>query len=264
MDESETTRTQVPGTAAFSKFVAVLQIIADAPEELAMAELVARARMPRATVYRIVAALRAEGFLGEPDRLVLGPRLISLASQSWAKFDLRSLAKDEIQQLRDVTGETVHLAVPSDVEMVYIDKLESPQAVRMTSRVGTRVMLHASSVGKAYLAALPDTERGALLGRLKLPRMTPQTITRRRDLEEALKRAQSQGYAVDGEETEPGIQCLGAAIRNRAGRPVGAISISVPKYRFDPAAEAHYPELVMACAARISARYALTQGPSAD
>ncbi len=53
--------------------------------------------------------------------------------------------------------------------MVYIDKLESPQAVRMTSRVGTRVMLHASSVGKAYLAALPDEERAALLGRLKLP-----------------------------------------------------------------------------------------------
>ncbi len=81
----------------------------------------------------------------------------------------------------------MHLAVPSDIEMVYIDKLESPQAVRMTSRVGTRVMLHASSVGKTYLAALPDGERAALLGRLKLPWMTPQTITRRKDLEEELE-----------------------------------------------------------------------------
>jgi DNA-binding IclR family transcriptional regulator len=255
---------KVPGTAAFSKFVSVLQTIADAPGELGMAVLCTRSGLPRATVYRIVAALRAEGFVGSDERLALGPRLISLASQSWAKFDLRTLAGPDLRGLRDDTGETVHLAVPSTTEMVYIDKLESAQTVRMTSRIGTRVRLHASSVGKAYLAALPASERDALLDQITLIRMTDRTITRRKDLEAELRLTRERGYAIDGEETEPEIHCLGAVVRNRAGRPVGGISISVPKYRFDDDAEARYPQLVVDCAERISAKLALSEGPSAD
>lgn len=257
-------RESVPGTAAFSKFVAVLQIVADAPGRLGMAELCARAGMPRATVYRIIAALRAEGLVAGADRLALGPRLISLASRSWAESDLRTLAQDDILALRDLTGETVHLAVPSDAEMVYIDKLDSPQTVRMSSRIGTRVMLHSSSVGKAYLAALPDGERASLLGRLTLLRMTPNTIARREDLDADIGRTIVRGYAVDSEENEPGTQCLGAAIRDRKGVPVGAISLSIPRYRFDADAEIRLPRLVTACAEQISAKLALYRGPAAD
>ncbi len=130
-----------------------------------MADLCKVAKLPRATVYRIVDALRAEGLVDDVqpgNKLVLGSRLISLASRSWATFDLRTLAHAHIEALRNRTGETVHLAVPSGLEMVYIDKLESPQTVRMTSRIGTRISLHGSSVGKAYLAALPPVAQSAL------------------------------------------------------------------------------------------------------
>jgi IclR family KDG regulon transcriptional repressor len=252
---------KVPGTAAFSKFIAVLQIIAEAPGQLTMADLCERAALPRPTVYRIVAALRAEGFVSSAELFTLGPRLISLASQSWAKSDLRTAASEELIRLRDETGETVHLAVPSAMEMVYIDKLESRQTVRMTSRIGTRVSLHASAVGKAYLAGLPADEQRELLKQINYASFTPHTIVRPKDLAAELKTTRERGYAIDSEETEVEIHCLGAAICDHAGRPVGCISVSVPKYRYDRTAKLKYPKLVRECADSVSAKLSISDVP---
>lgn len=260
---STTDQRKVRGGAALSKFIAVLQIVGDRPRELSVSELCKIARLPRGTVYRIVDALRAEGLVEEAHgsrKLVLGPRLISLASRSWATSDLRTLAHHEIELLRDMTGETVHLAVPSGLGMVYIDKLESPQTVRMTSRIGTRISLHASSVGKAYLAALPEPERSGLIAKLSLDRFTSNTITNRAKLEADIARVTKRGYALDSEETELEIRCVGAAIRDSANRPVACISVSVPKYRFDRAVEARLPSVVVECADKISTRLEVSAG----
>lgn len=244
----------VQGTAAFGKFIAVLQAIADASPPPDMRALVGQLAIPRATVYRLVAGLQKEGLvrIDRRGRFVLGPRLISLASRSWDTFDLRAAAAESLLDLRDKTGETVHLAVPSEFEMVYIDKLESPQTVRMTSRIGTRVLLHASSVGKAYLSRLPKDALAPLLANITFVRKTPRTIMRRKDLIAALAEARRLGYATDKEETEPEILCLGAAICDDSGQPIGGISVSIPKYRFDRNAQRRYPAFVIACAARIS------------
>jgi DNA-binding IclR family transcriptional regulator len=258
---SATAKRKVKGGAALSKFVAVLQLVGDAPREFNVSELCKVAKLPRGTVYRIVDALRAEGLLDDTQadrKLALGPRLISLASRSWAASDLRTLAHHEIKTLRDVTGETVHLAVPSGLEMVYIDKRESPQTVRMTSRIGTRISLHASSVGKAYLAALPAEERRNFLARLSLTRFTANTITSRARLEAELERTLKRGYAFDFEETELEIRCVGTAVRDSAGHPIACISVSVPKYRFDRAVEARLPAIVVECAKKISAQLDLS------
>ena len=244
----------VQGTAAFGKFIVVLQAIADASPSLDMRTLVQQVAIPRATVYRLVAGLQKEGLvrLDRRGRFVLGPRLISLASRSWDTFDLRVAAAESLLDLRDKTGETVHLAVPSGSEMVYIDKLESPQTVRMTSRIGTRVLLHASSVGKAYLSRLPEDELAPLLEDITFVRKTPHTIMRLKDLIAALAEARRLGYATDKEETEPEILCLGAAICDESGHPIGGISVSIPKYRFDRSAQRRFPAFVVACARQIS------------
>lgn len=255
---------KVKGGAALSKFVAVLQIIGDSPRELTVSELCKIAKLPRGTIYRIVDALRAEGLVDETQesrKLVLGPRLIGLASRSWAMSDLRTLALDEIKALRDATGETVHLAVPSGLEMVYIDKHESPQTVRMTSRIGTRISLHASAVGKAYLGGLPDDERDDLLAKLALKRFTRNTITSRAKLEADLERSIKRGYTLDSEETELEIRCVGAAIRDAANRPVACISVSVPKYRYDRAVETRLPAIVVECAKKISRQIEVSAAP---
>jgi IclR family transcriptional regulator, KDG regulon repressor len=253
----------VAGAAAFSKFIAVLQLVADAPSPPNVARLSAASGYPRPTVHRIVAALQAEGLIvgvGNGTTFGLGPRLVNLASRSWERSDLRLAAVDSLMELRDLTSETIHLAVPSQGEMVYIEKLESPHAVRMASRIGTRVSLTSSSVGKAYLATLGVAEREALLQVAPLERFTDHTLTRVDDVREEIVATEQRGYAEDREENEVAISCFGAAIRGSDGRAVGCISISMPTYRLKSDAQTCYVEPLLAACQTIAARLGPTAG----
>ncbi|WP_109479769.1 IclR family transcriptional regulator [Paraburkholderia sp. C35] len=241
------------GTAAFSKFMSVLQLIADAKDAPSVPQLAAASGFPRPTVYRIVGALIAEGLVVESLRggtFELGPRLLTLASRSWERSDVRVAAADALQTLRDATQETVDLAVRSGSEMVYIEKLESPHAVRMASRIGTRVTLYSSSVGKAYLAALDDTARDGLLEGVTLARFTPNTIVEPDALRAELEETRARGYAEDREENEAQIFCYGCAIRGADGLPIACISVSIPLFRrSDTPLETYVEPLRAACAA---------------
>jgi DNA-binding IclR family transcriptional regulator len=260
---------QVAGTASFSKFMHVLQLVADWPdanEVLNVSALMRASGYPRPTVHRIVAGLLAERLLEElqgSHGLALGPRLIQLASRSWGRSELRLVAVDELKRLRDLTGETVHLAVPNGNTMVYIEKLESPSAVRMASRIGTSVFLHSTAVGKAYLAALEAEALEPLLKALSLRRHTENTLTDRAALRKELDATRARGWSVDSEENEAGIFCFGGVIRGHRGLPVAAISVSTLLYRQKENPErAYVAPLLEACAA-ISARIAETPSLSA-
>jgi DNA-binding IclR family transcriptional regulator len=175
---------------------------------------------------------------------------MTLASRSWERSDVRVAAADALQALRDATQETVHLAVRSGSEMVYIEKLESPHAVRMASRIGTRVTLYSSSVGKAYLAALDNAARDALLDGLTLTRFTANTIVEPDALRAELDETRERGYAEDREENEPQIFCYGCAIRAADGLPIACISVSIPLFRRnDTPLESYVEPLRAACAA---------------
>ncbi|CAM3471888.1 Transcriptional regulator KdgR [Bordetella sputigena] len=229
--------TPVAGTAAFSKFMTVLQVVADAAAPLGMAELVRACGYPRGTVYRIVAALLQQGLIAEAAggagpaaRYALGPRLLQLASRAWSRLDLRAALADDLQALRDETGETIHLAVPAGREMIYIDKLENQGPVRMASRVGGRLALHCTAAGKAYLAALPTAEADALIAALDLPARMPATITDKEALRQELACIRQRGYAVDDEENERGIVCYSVAVAGQGGRPLACVSVSTLQF----------------------------------
>jgi DNA-binding IclR family transcriptional regulator len=257
---------QVAGTAAFSKFMHVLQLVADSEQPLNVGTLVKASGYPRPTVHRIVAALVAEGLLVENERgalLALGPRLIQLASRSWGRSDLRLAAVDELKRLRDLTGETVHLAVPNGNAMVYIEKLESPSAVRMASRIGSSVALHATAVGKAYMAALEPAVLEPLLKGLALQRHTDNTLATLPDLRRQLQLTRERGWSVDAEEHEAGIFCYGAVIRGGRGAPVAAISVSTLMFRQKENPEQAYVAPLLEACRTISARIAETPALSA-
>lgn len=247
------------GTAAFSKFVHLLQLVAESDHPCSVAELVRLSGYPRATVYRTVAGLVAERLLMASmagKAYVLGPRLIEFASRSWEQSELRRLAVVELAALRDATGETVHLAVPDERKMVYIEKLESPSSVRMASRIGSSVSMHSSAVGKAYLAALDEPAREAILRRLTYARYTDHTVGSADALRQQLQGARARGWVQDDEENENGISCFGAAIVDASGRPVAAVSVSTLRFRQRPdPLEAYVAPLRAACDA-ISRRLA--------
>jgi len=233
----------VAGTAAFSKFMDVLQRVAEAEQPPGVVDLARACGYPRPTVYRIVSALLEHGMItqrSEGGTYELGPRLLSLASRSWSRFDLRVALASELRALRDATGETVHMAVPSEGAMIYVEKLESPGPLRMVSRVGGRLSLHSSAVGKAYLAALPEADCEAILARLSMPGFMPNTLTTREAMRAELQRVREQGYAVDNEENEAGIVCYGVALLNPDGQPVAGVSVSTLLFRQKPDPHAAY------------------------
>src|SRR5688572_26686475 len=226
----------VQGAASFSKFMTVLQIIADSPGTLDIAQLTKRARFPRGTVYRLMSALIAEGLItqsGESGTFRLGPRLLQFAAKTWEDSDLRTIARDFLVSLRDATDEAVHLAVPSNNRMVYIDKLVGSSRVQMKTSIGGQVELHSTSVGKAWLSGLPDQRLLEVIKSLDLRRHTAKTFTTPEALFDELMRTREQGFAFDDEENEPDIRCLGSPIFNRLREPIGAVSISMPVYRHD-------------------------------
>lgn len=241
----------VQGAQSFSRSMAVLQCVADDPNGPSVAELARRLELTRPTLYRILASLEAEGLIrqGRDRRYVLGSRLIGLAHRALAQQDIRALARGRLEALRDETGETVHLAVRMLDEMVYIDKVESPELVRMASTVGTRVPFHTSSVGKAFLAALPAAEAEALIGRLELAAVTDRSVTDRDALHARIETARRLGYSADEEENETGIVCFGSAIRDAAGLPVASVSVSVPNFRLKADRGVYWRPLLDRCAA---------------
>lgn len=200
-DSASLDAARATGTAAFSKFMAVLQLIADAAEPPTIAHLAAQSGYPRPTVYRIVGALIAEGARrGKRARRQLCARRAPhvACEPKLGALGLAHRRRRRVAQLRDVTQETVHLAVRSGAEMVYVEKLESPHAVRMASRIGTRVTLYSSSVGKAYLSTLARAERDALLHGIAFERFTENTIVERNALDaelDACKRAATRKTA---------------------------------------------------------------------
>jgi IclR family KDG regulon transcriptional repressor len=249
---------QVQGAAAFSKFMTVLQTIADAPRGIDIAQLTKATPYPRGTVYRLVAALVAEGLVEQrrdDGTYRLGPRLIQLASKTWETSDLRTVARDFLISLRDATDEVVHLAVPSSSKMVYIDKIEGSNTVQMKTSIGGQVAVHSTSVGKAWLSGLSQERLAEVLAELPLKRHTENTFTDPDALRAELMKSRDQGYAEDNEENEPDIRCVGSPIFNRSGEPVGAISISVPVYRIDPQRHAQIAALVVKTAKDISTKF---------
>lgn len=232
----------------------VLQQIADASPAPSRAELMQRCGLTRPTLYRVIASLEAEGLIEATDdnRYQLGGRLISLARQVLAQSDVRKIAEPHLRRLRDDTGETVHLAIRSGDELVYIDKMESREVVRMSSTVGTRVPFHSSGVGKAFLSALPPAQADQLIDQLELAQVTPFTTTDRTVLKQTVRQARTAGFVRDDQENEAGIVCFGAAICEAPERPVASVSVSVPLFRL-PEDPSRYSTPLLEAVAEISA-----------
>ncbi|GHC27904.1 IclR family transcriptional regulator [Aidingimonas halophila] len=240
MDEAGQ-RPAVQGAAAVTKGLRLLQAIPDLGHEASARNIQARLGLPRPTVYRLLNTLEQEGFLERNPvggEYVLGREILRLAQQSLATTSLQERVRGTLKAIGRATGETVHLGVPFGCHMTFVDKVESPETVRMASYIGMPIPMHSTSVGKAYLAALDESTCGQYLAQLTLDPITPHTCTTLASLRDELARTRELGYAIDDEENEHGIICFGQAIYSADGKVEGAISVSVPRYRLPADGEA--------------------------
>jgi|SRR5579862_993299 len=222
---------------------------------LALSVVSEEAGVHKTTALRLLSSLESNGLVERQSdgRFRIGLGLVDLVSAYLDDLDVVEQARPVLEQLATETLETVHLAIPSGSEVVYVDKVESPQSLRMVSHIGTRSPLYCTALGKAILA---HASEGYLLGVISagLEARTKQTVTDGDALRTDLAQVRSRGYAVDREEYRDGICCVAAEIRERRGQVVAAISVSGPSVRMDEATRSRIGADVRRAADEISRR----------
>jgi IclR family transcriptional regulator, KDG regulon repressor len=231
------------------------RIAAAGSDGLTLAQLAAGVPTAKSTTHRYVATLLELGAVRRDGagRLQLGLRLVELAGALLEGDNLRSAAEPVLHELVARTGETVHLGVPADGHVVYIAKVESPQSVRLVSRIGARIPMHCSAMGKALLARMDEP---ALALAFERPRdvRTIHTITSADALHTELVKVRAAGVAIDDEENELGVRCIGTVVLGAGSEPVGAISVSAPANRMTHERCAEIAPAVIGAAGEIARR----------
>lgn len=248
------------------KALDVLDEIASLGRPVRFAELHARARYPKATLYRLLQTLTSQGMLvfgPEDNTYRLGMRLVRLAHSAWEQSSLAPIARPHVDRLSALTGETVHLAQLDNGHVLYVDKRNAARPVEMFSKVGKIGPAYCTGVGKAMLAWLDDAALEDALRRQAFHRFMPNTLTDPQALRDELARIRTAGVAFDREEHEPCIICVAAPILTGRGRMIGAVSVTstTERRRLDELA-ALAPDL-RTTAAAIAAEAEFWQFPTA-
>lgn len=213
---------------SLAKALQVLVRLGDGPATLD--ELAAVVGVHKTTVLRLLRTLAEEHFVYRDgaQHYHLGSGVFELSSRGLEQREVRATAAPHLAAFNREHGRTVHLVELDGAEIVYIDKLESHDHVRMASRIGRRAPVHSTAGGKVLAADLSAAELDEVLAAATFRRATPNTITDPGEFRAELARVRAQGWAHDREENEPSINCISAPVRDASGAAVAAVSVSVP------------------------------------
>jgi DNA-binding IclR family transcriptional regulator len=235
----------------------LLNAIAEHDGAVSLKYLSADTGLHPSTVFRILAALTEHGMVGRtPNGLyVLGGALGRLGRQVHSNQDIKAAAKETMDWLRDQLGETVNLTIRQDDEVVYIERSLSPRMMRVEQVIGSKAPLHVTAVGKLFLAEEGEEGVRGYAQRTGLPAYTPNTITDADELMRVMNRSSRRGFALDNEEAELGVGCIGSLVYGENGKAIGGLSVSAPIERRRDA----WIPIVRKAAERISAAMGYTK-----
>ncbi len=233
----------------------VIEELAAHDRGLTLTELAEHTGLHISTAHRVLATLLAHGFVGrnaESGMFSVGLKVLKLAQAVRRRVAPSAIVRSHLTQLRDATGETSHYAVPTGNQMVYVEKINSRQAVLVASEVGDQLELYRTALGKAFLAYRSDKEIAEYLQGVELKPVTNRTLTSAEEIKKALAVIRERGFAVDDRENEPEVRCVGAAVLHPTGVAIGAVSVSTPASRQRPDGVQDVAVLVVKCARAIS------------
>ena len=221
------------GTQAITRTLAVLGVFCDDEADLGISDLAQRLSLSPSTIHRIVRALVVEGYLAqnpETERYYLARAAVLLGQAANRRLGLH-LASTVLERLVDETGESVNLGVRDGSEIVVVMRAESKHPLRFSQAIGSRLPVHATSMGKSTIAYSASIEDELETLSLPLQALTPKTITSVASLRRDLERTRSRGYSTDDEEGIPSVRCVGAPILSPQGDVLAAIAIQGPAVR---------------------------------
>lgn len=220
-----------PSIQVLARAGLLLDAIADQNgEAVSLKVLSAEAGLHPSTALRILSSLVDIGFVqrNEAGRYALGVKLRQLGCQVRVSGDLRSEAKGVMEWLRDKVGETVNLTVREGDEVVYVERSTVSRMMKVEQVIGSRAPLHVTAVGKLMLGEDGDQAVRDYAARTGLPRYTLNTHTDMESLKDDIDLSVALGYALDNEEAEIGVGCIGVLVRDVRGIPVAGLSLSAP------------------------------------
>lgn len=243
---------------SLDRAIDIIEKLVESKQGLGVTQISDSTGLHKSTVYRLLSTLNYRGFVKkdtENNKYTIGLKLFEIGSKVLNNLDLRTESKPYLMDLMNRTGETIHLGVMNNYEVVYIDKVEGTETIGMTSKIGRRVPAHCTSLGKTILAYSNEEYVDELLEKKGLPRYTAQTIVEPQKLKEHLKEIKKKGYAVDDEEQELGIRCIAAPIFNYNGEVMASFSISGPASRMSEERVENLSNLITRFADKISSEF---------
>jgi len=233
--------------------------IIDAVSKLGSAgirEISSKTGFPPATTHRIAATLVKRRFFNQDPvtrNYSLSLRFLELGTRVQQQFDLPSIARPHLQKLMSETGESANLAIGDGDSVIYLDQVQNDNSMlKIFTRLGTRVPLYSTGVGKMLLSRWSETELDAYLKRTQLTPYTPYTLVSRTQILKELDRISTRGFAVDNEEMEEGVRCVAALVFDHRQQVTAAVSISGAAMRITPDRIENFGEKVKKCALDIS------------
>lgn len=219
---------------SIDRALGLLELLSLHEEGVGLLELSERSALSKSTVHRLLSTLLHNGYVKqheETGKYHLTMKMFILGSRPIEKLDVLKVARPHLEKLRDLSGEVIHLVILDGHEILYVDKVESENTIRMYSNIGKKGTLYSTSVGKAILSHMEDAQIRSLWNQMDVVRMTDYTITEFSAFMEEIRDIREKGYAMDREENELGVKCMGTAVLDYTDRPVAAFSISGPVQR---------------------------------
>lgn len=240
------------GIQVIDRAVALLDALAREGSPASLKVLSAETALHPSTAFRILAALTEHTMVArdEVGNYRLGPHLLQWAGKVSASLDIREAARPVMQWLRDQVGESVNLTLREGDQVVYVERAIPNRMMRVEQVIGSRAPLHVTAVGKLMLGESGDAATRDYAKRTKLPALTANTRSEIGLLLADIHDSKARGYALDDEEAELGVGCIGALVRDASGAAVAGLSVSAPIER----RKAEWIPLVQEAAGRIAER----------
>ncbi|GAB2538983.1 IclR family transcriptional regulator [Gracilibacillus alcaliphilus] len=226
----------MPIIQSVDRALKILDLFNEQNSEMKITEISRKLDLNKSTAHSLLKTLKMHNYIKQdPDsgKYSLGLKLLERGQFMLNSMDIREIARKYLIDLSVTTGQTTHLVILEGLYGVYIDKVEGESAV-VYSRIGKRVPIHSSAVGKSLVAFRPQEEIEELLQNYAFFEQTDNTIIDKQVYVEELAKVRTQGYSIDNEENEPGIYCIAVPIFDHANKVVAAISISTTKQTVTP------------------------------
>ena len=217
------------GVQSVDRALSIIETLAEDDEGYRLSDLAVRTGLSTSTVHRLLATLEKRRFVlfdRHESKWHVGAKSFSVGATFARRRNFTAQAMPYLRKLRDQTRETVNLAVVDDESIIVLVRIDSREITRSLTKVGGRVAMVASGVGKAVLATYSDDEVNAIICRQGMPRLTEKSIVRPGELFKALEATRQRGYAVDDEEARIGLRCVAAVVYDDCSEPLAAISVS--------------------------------------